>query len=161
LSFWFLQRNSERSNNLHLIHDQCERTERDVDLSPSDTINNLVILASTSRSQTKHRSSTSLPTTNQDYLAGALPDLPVEWKSLPDDYGQIILDGDRPVLIYLDPQANDTVDELNYTLRHESCHALPGIRGQRSRAGVSGVHGQISELDPAYAIQNRPQPWRR
>ena len=50
-------------------------------------------------------------------------------KSLPDDYGETVLDGDRPVSIYLDPQANDTADELMDTIRHESCHVYLGSAG--------------------------------
>jgi SprT-like family len=66
---------------------------------------------------------------NKDYFSGALADVPVVWKSLPDAWGETVVLGETPVAIYLDPQINESAADVIDTVRHESCHVFTGRAG--------------------------------
>jgi SprT-like family len=67
--------------------------------------------------------------TNQEYFAGTLPDVSIDWKTLPDDYGETFTNGDGTISVYLDPQNNETSDDVIETVRHEDCHIATGRAG--------------------------------
>ena len=79
---------------------------------------------------------------NQQYFSGRLPDAFVHWGHLDNAIGRTYTYQDGSVRIALDPGSIATEEEIQETLRHESCHVKTY---REAEAAGQDSHGPLFE----------------